>query len=83
VRVAVLTGRFTVQPRAVGWWKRSWLCKRRLPSKTVAVNIPDNARIIGLDVQPSGVTIRVRIDCWRFDYRHSRCWSSHDGLDSG
>jgi hypothetical protein len=68
VRVAVLSGRVTVQPLAVGWRKRSWLFKRRLPSKTVALNIPDNARIIGLDVQPSDVTIRVRIDYWRFDY---------------
>jgi hypothetical protein len=68
VRVAALSGQVTLQPLAVGWRKRSWRFKRRLPSKAIALKLPDNARITGLDVEPSGLTIKVRIDQWRLEY---------------
>jgi hypothetical protein len=68
VRLSVVSGQVTLQPVAFGRRKRAWRFKRRLPSKAVAIQLPENARITGLVVDPAGLKINVRIDQWRFEY---------------
>ena len=64
----VRSGLITLQPVAVGWGKRVWRFKRRIPSKAVTTSLPETARLVGLDIEPRGLTFAVRIDQWRFEY---------------
>lgn len=68
VRPVVVSGRVRLRPIALGWKERSWRFKRRLPSKTLATRLPENARIMDLDVEAGGLRIQVRIDQWRLEY---------------
>jgi hypothetical protein len=69
VRPAVVSGRVTLAPIAVGWGSRSWRFERRWPSKAVATNLPDNARITGVEVESGTLVVKIRIDEWRYDYK--------------
>jgi hypothetical protein len=69
VRPAVVGGRVTLAPVAAGWGSRSRCFERQWPSKAVATNLPENARITGVDVEPGALTVTVRIDEWRYDYK--------------
>jgi hypothetical protein len=69
VRPAVVGGRVTLTPVAAGTGTRSRRFERAWPSKAVATNLPDNARITGVDVESGRLTVKIRIDQWRYDYK--------------
>ncbi len=57
-----------LQPVAVGWRNRAWRLRCRVPTKAIRTSLPSNARLVGVAVEPRGLTVAVRVDEWRFDY---------------
>jgi hypothetical protein len=69
VHPLVVGGRVTLAPVAAGTGIRSRRFKRHWPSKAVPTNLPDNARITRVEVEPGRLTVAIRIDEWRYDYK--------------
>jgi hypothetical protein len=68
-RPSVVGGRVVLQPTGLGRSHRRWRFKRRLPSLRARIELPDNARIVGLDLAPNRLDLHLRIDEWRFAYK--------------
>ena len=81
VRPAVVGGRVTLTPVAAGTGTRSRRFERQWPSKAVPANLPDNARITGVEVESGRLTVKIRIDEWRYDYKKILDFVQHGQRD--
>jgi hypothetical protein len=68
-RPSVVAGRVALQPTGLGRSHRGWRFKRRPPSLSARIELPDNVRIVGLSVEPNRLDLHLRIDEWRLAYK--------------